>query len=123
MSGVHHEEIVTPGVVHVMDSSSHQNCKHLQFSEHLLQGEGGEEGRRGGEGRREERRGGREEGRRGRREERRGRREEERYLNTNAQSVASFPGLPCFSSSVCVQYNTWKQKSAKNGEGLGSFIT
>ena len=24
--------------------------------------------------------------------------------------VASFPGLPRFRSSVCVQYNTWKQK-------------
>ena len=37
--------------------------------------------------------------------------------------LASFPGLPRFSSSVCVQYNTRKRKSAKNGEGLVSFIT
>ena len=66
MSGIHHEEIVTPGVVHVMDSSGHQNCQHLQFSEHLLRGEGGEGGRRGGDGREEERRG----------EERRGGKEE-----------------------------------------------
>ena len=35
----------------------------------------------------------------------------------------SFPGLPRFSSSVYAQYNTRKQKSAKNGEGLVSFIT
>ena len=39
--------------------------------------------------------------------------------------LASFPAPPpprfCF--SVCVQYNTRKQKSAKNGEGLVSFIT
>ena len=39
------------------------------------------------------------------------------------KNVASFPGLPRFSSSVCVQYNTRKWKSAKNGEGLVSFIT
>ena len=37
--------------------------------------------------------------------------------------VASFPVLPRFSSSVCIQYNTRKRKSAKNEEGLGSFIT
>ena len=37
--------------------------------------------------------------------------------------LASFPGLPRFSSSVCVQYNTRKRKSTKNGEGLVSFIT
>ena len=30
---------------------------------------------------------------------------------------------PFFCSSVCVQYNTRKRKSAKNGEGLVSFIT
>ena len=30
---------------------------------------------------------------------------------------------PFFSSSVCVQYNTRKRKSAKNGVGLVSFIT
>jgi len=37
--------------------------------------------------------------------------------------VASFPGLPrFFCSSVCVQYNTRKRKSVKNGEGLVSFI-
>ena len=41
----------------------------------------------------------------------------------HARSIASFPGLPCFSSSVCVQYNARKRKSAKNGEGLVSFIT
>ena len=28
--------------------------------------------------------------------------------------LALFPGLPCFSSLVCVQYNTRKRKSAKN---------
>ena len=39
------------------------------------------------------------------------------------QRLASFPGLPVFCSSVCVQYNTWKRKSAKNGEGLGTLIT
>ena len=38
-------------------------------------------------------------------------------------SVASFPDLPRFNFSVCVQYNTRKRKSAKNGEGLVSFIT
>ena len=27
--------------------------------------------------------------------------------------VSSFPGLPCFFSWVCVQYNTWKRKSVK----------
>ena len=27
--------------------------------------------------------------------------------------IASFPGLPVFCSLVCVQYNTWKRKSAK----------
>ena len=48
MSRVHHEEIVSPGVVHIMDSSSHQNCQHLQVGEHLLRGEGGEGGRRRG---------------------------------------------------------------------------
>ena len=37
--------------------------------------------------------------------------------------LASFPGIPHFSSSVCVQYNTRKWKSVKNGKGLGSFIT
>ena len=37
--------------------------------------------------------------------------------------LASLPGLPCFSSPVCVQYNTRKRKSMKNGEGLGSFTT
>ena len=35
----------------------------------------------------------------------------------------SFPGLPHFRSSVCGQYNTRRRKSAKNGEGLVSFIT
>ena len=35
-----------------------------------------------------------------------------RYLST----VASFPGLPSFSSLVCIQYNTRKWKSVKNGE-------
>ena len=40
-----------------------------------------------------------------------------------SKAVASFPGLPRFSFSVCVQYNTRKQKSAKNGDGLVSFIT
>ena len=37
--------------------------------------------------------------------------------------VASFPGLPRFRSSVCVQYNTRRWKSAKNGKGLVSSIT
>ena len=36
--------------------------------------------------------------------------------------VASFPGLPRFRSSVCIQYNTRRQKSVKNGEGLVSLI-
>ena len=40
-----------------------------------------------------------------------------------APALASFPGLPRFSSSVYVQYNTRKRKSAKNGEGLISFVT
>ena len=29
---------------------------------------------------------------------------------------------PFFCSSVCVQYNTRRQKSAKNGEGLGTRL-
>jgi len=37
--------------------------------------------------------------------------------------IASFQASPVFCSLVCVQYNTRKQKSAKNGEGLVSFIT
>ena len=41
----------------------------------------------------------------------------------HSKAVASFPGLPHLSSSVCIQYNTRKRKSAKNGEGLVSFIT
>ena len=44
------------------------------------------------------------------------------YTTSNLH-VASFPGLPRFCSSVCTQYNTRKQKSAKNGEGLVSSIT
>ena len=36
--------------------------------------------------------------------------------------LASFPGLPHFRSSVCVQYNTRKQKSVKNREGLGTRL-
>ena len=44
-------------------------------------------------------------------------------LRKHVCMLASFPGLPRFSSSVCVQYNTRKLKSAKNGEGLVSFIT
>ena len=35
--------------------------------------------------------------------------------------VASFPGLPLF--MVFIQYNTWKRKSTKNGEGLETPIT
>ena len=35
-------------------------------------------------------------------------------------TLVSFP--PVFCSSVCVQYNTWKRKSTKNGEGLGTPI-
>ena len=38
-------------------------------------------------------------------------------------NVGSFPGLLRFWSSVFVQYNTQKRKSAKNGEGLGRPIT
>lgn len=34
------------------------------------------------------------------------------YLHT-----ASFPGLPCFHSSVWVDNNAWKRKSWKGGEG------
>ena len=41
----------------------------------------------------------------------------------NRETLASFPGLPRFRSSVCVQYNTRRQKSARNGEGLGTLIT
>ena len=37
--------------------------------------------------------------------------------------VVSFPGLPCFRSLVCVQYNTWKRKSVINTGGLGTPIT
>jgi len=44
-------------------------------------------------------------------------------LCTSALMLASFPGLPrFFCSSVFVQYNTRKRKSAKNGEGLGTPI-
>ena len=32
---------------------------------------------------------------------------------TGWRIVASFPGLPHFCSSVCVQYNEWKQKSSE----------
>ena len=34
----------------------------------------------------------------------------------NPSLLASFPGLPCFNSLVCVQYNTRKRKSAKTGK-------
>ena len=37
------------------------------------------------------------------------------YLELHTM-LASFPGLPRVSSSVCVQYNTWRWKSAKNEE-------
>ena len=43
--------------------------------------------------------------------------------STCVYSVASFPGLHRFFSSVCVQYNTQKRKSVKNGVGLGTPIT
>ena len=36
-------------------------------------------------------------------------------------SIASFPGLPRFCSSVCIQYDTRKRKSGKNREGLGTL--
>ena len=36
--------------------------------------------------------------------------------------LASFPGLPHSRFSVCVQYNTQKQKSTKIGEGLETPI-
>ena len=40
-----------------------------------------------------------------------------------ATTLASFPGLPRFFVLwFCVQYNTRKWKSAKNGEGLVSPI-
>ena len=32
-------------------------------------------------------------------------------METDGICQASFPGLPCFHSLVCVQYNTRKQKS------------
>jgi len=41
-----------------------------------------------------------------------------KVLQQRECKLASFPGLP-----RCVQYNTRKWKSAKNGEGLVSFIT
>ena len=41
-------------------------------------------------------------------------------INSRCTSIASFPGLPHFHSSVCVQYNARKRKSAKNREGLGN---
>ena len=37
--------------------------------------------------------------------------------------VSLVPRPPPFLSSVFVQYNTRKRKSAKNGEGLGKPIT
>ena len=37
--------------------------------------------------------------------------------------LASFPALPCFCSSVCIDNNTWKQKSSENVEDMGAFIT
>ena len=55
MSRVHHEEIVSARVVHVMDCSSHQNSQHLQLSEHPLQETGGEWTERGGGKKRERR--------------------------------------------------------------------
>ena len=38
--------------------------------------------------------------------------------------IASYPGLPClFCCSVCIQYNSRRQKNAKNREGLGTPVT
>ena len=44
------------------------------------------------------------------------------FTSFHGAEVALFPGLPFFCSSVCVQYNTRKRKSAKNGEGLGTLV-
>ena len=59
------------------------------------------------------------------------------YSHTHSLQVASFPGLPCFCSLVCVQYNTRKWTSNekrssvyyteckpknKNGAGLGTRL-
>ena len=44
------------------------------------------------------------------------------FQTVDTGHVALFPGLSRFRSSVCVQYNTRKQKSAKNAEGLGTPI-
>ena len=48
---------------------------------------------------------------------------DEEEQGIRSRCIASFPGLPHFSSLVCVQFNTQKWKSKKNGEGLVSFIT
>ena len=37
--------------------------------------------------------------------------------------LASFPGLPCFCSSVCIQYNTRKRKSTKTGSSASVYYT
>ena len=38
--------------------------------------------------------------------------------------LASFPGLHCFCSSVCIQYNTWKgESSKKTAKAWEHFIT
>ena len=37
-------------------------------------------------------------------------------------SINSFPGLPCFCSSFCVDNNTWNRRTCENKVGLGAFI-
>ena len=44
-------------------------------------------------------------------------------FTTNYNYCSCGKSLPRFRSSVCIQYNTWRWKSAKNGEGLVSSIT
>ena len=35
--------------------------------------------------------------------------------------IATFPGLPRFCSSVCIQYNTWKRRNGEKQERPGSI--
>ena len=47
----------------------------------------------------------------------------QKLVKRSCKTLASFPGLPRFLFFGFRQYNTWKRKSVKNGEGLGTPIT
>lgn len=46
----------------------------------------------------------------------------EKIKNGITGSLALFPGLPCFFSSVCIQYNTRKWKSSRAWESLSCDV-